>query len=198
MASGHLRECPKNQIKMQFLDPELKNMRFKIAHQVLSLHTVLQQRNIRVNNVNCILCWPERQTPETFDHFLLECPSITEIWDWIEPKLFGLCNHRLRISRDEIMYCQFPRHMPVISRELIIFIVTLAAHSAWIHRHNIRFCGRSSREDNAVLELFKSKLKFRIKTDFHRFDEYKFSDYWAKNEILCKTSQNGTKLEFLF
>ena len=187
-----------NSCKLKFLDPELKNMRFKIAHQVLSLYTILQQRNIRVNNINCILCWPDRQTPETFDHFLLECPSITEIWDWIEPKLFGLCNHRLRISREEIMFCQFPRNMPIISRELIIFIVSLAAHSAWIHRHNIRFCGRSSREEHAVLELFKSKLKFRIRTDFYRFDENKFCDYWAKNEILCKTSQDGTRLEFLF
>ena len=26
----------------------------------------------------------------------------------------------------------------------------------------------------------------------------KFSDYWAKNEILCKIEQDGTRLEFLF
>ena len=53
-------------------------------------------------------------------------------------------------------------------------------------------------QEHAVLELFKSKLKFRIRTDFYRFDENKFSDYWAKNEILCKIEQDGTRLEFLF
>ena len=187
-----------NSCKLQFLDPELKNMRFKIAHHVLSLYTILQQRNIRVDNINCILCWPNRNIPETFEHFFLECPSITEVWSWISPKLFGLCNHRLKIIRDEVLYCQFPRNMPLISREILIFVVTLVAYSAWIHRHAIRFCGRSAREEHAVLELFKSKLKFRIRTDFHRFNETKFSEYWAKNEILCKTSQDGSCLEFLF
>ena len=187
-----------NSCRLKFLDPELKNMRFKIAHQVLSLYTVLQQRNIRVGNINCILCWPVRNIPETFDHFILECPSVTEVWDWIKPKLFGLCNHRLRITREEIMFCQLPQNMPVINRDIIIFVITLVTYSAWMHRHAIRFCGRSSREPHAVLDIFKSKLKFRIRTDFLRFSESQFSEYWAKNEILCKTSDDGSQIEFLF
>ena len=187
-----------NSCKLQFLDPELKNMRFKIAHHVLALHTILQQRNIRVENINCILCWPDNNAPETFDHFLLECPSIKEVWDWITPKLFNLCNHRLKICKEEVMFCQFPRNMPVINREMLIFITTLVTYSAWIHRHAIRFCGRSSREQHAVLELFKSKLKFRIRADFIRFNQVQFSNYWAKNEVLCKVSQDYSDLEFLF
>ena len=183
---------------LNFLDPELKDIRFKIAHRFLPLYAILRQRNIRLDGTNCVLCWPRTIVPETLDHFTLKCPSVIKVWDWVVPKLFALCNHRLKITRDEIVFCQFPKNMPVICKDILIFFVSLVIYSAWIHRHAIRFCGANSRNENSVLELFKTKLKFRIRTDFFRFNQDQFSNYWAKNEIFCRTYQDGTKLEFLF
>ena len=187
--------------RTDFLDPELKNLRFKVAHQVIALNANLEYRSkgkITDNNFNCVLCWPFQNTPETMEHFFLYCYQISKIWEWVTPKLLGLCNHRLKICKDEILYCQFPENMPAVSREILIYIVSLVMYSAWIHRHAIKHCGRSSREKNAVFELFKAKLKFRIRADFVRLNQCQFEDYWAKNEILCKVVNNGSRVEFLF
>ena len=81
---------------------------------------------------------------------------------------------------------------------ILIYIVTLVMYSAWIHRHAIKYCGRSSREKDAVFEAFKAKLKFRIRADFLRFNQAQFSDYWGRKEILCKVVDDGCRLEFLF
>ena len=187
-------------ISSNFLDPELKRVDFLIAHRQIALHGNLDRHyeRPRGEGYNCQLCRPFRVTPETIEHFFFDCYQISRIWDWVAPKLFGLCNHRLKICKEEILYYQFPKSMPSKSREMLVYIISLVKYSAWMFRIAVKFFGRNTGERLAVIEGFKARLKNRIRADFIRFDEIQFADYWAKNEILCKIEDEGSKLIFLF
>ena len=51
----------------------------------------------------------------------------------------------------------------------------------------------------SALDFFKKHLKFRIRADFCRYRDFRILEYhWSKNEALCKISEGGDSLEFLF
>ena len=180
---------------MDFLDPELKNIRFRVAHRVLALNVYLCGRNI-ATTYNCVFCKNAR-SPETYDHFFLECGQITRVWDFLRPILLGLCNHRLKLDRDTVMFGQLSgwKNIPVVKRELIIYFYSLAMHAAWSFRFSVKN-GFGPVAEEGALRVFKSNLKFRIQADFSRLPELTFLDYWAKEGVLCKVEDESLRFTF--
>ena len=188
--------------RSQFLDPELKTFRFKLAHRVLALKVNLSRLGVLNNqrNVthNCTFC-RNNNAPETFDHFFLACPQITEIWDFIQPILYKLCNHRLKFDKETVFLCQLPRVMSSILKDICNYIITLAMYSVWKIRNSVihgEYGPGREAPPGSTLDLFCKSLKFRIRADFSRYHAYQFSDLWAKNEAFCKF--DGDSLDFLF
>jgi len=129
----------------------------------------------------------------------LACPQITEIWDFIQPILYKLCNHRLKFDKETVFLCQLPRVMSSILKDICNFIITLAMYSVWKIRNSVihgEYGPGREAPPGSTLDLFCKSLKFRIRADFSRYHAYQFSDLWAKNEAFCKF--DGDSLEFLF
>ena len=190
--------------KSQFLDPELKSFRFKVAHRVLALKVNLRRFGILNNqrNIthNCTFC-KTNNAPETFDHFFLVCPRIIQIWDFVQPILYKLCNHRLKFDQETIFFCQLPKTMGGCVSDICNYIFSLAMFSVWKIRNSVihgEYGPNKEAPPDAHLELFFNSLRFRIRADFSRFYGHQFSELWAKNESFCKITDDGDSLEFLF
>ena len=188
--------------KSRFLDPELKTFRFKVAHRVLALKVNLSRLGIFNNqrNIthNCTFC-KNNDAPETFEHFFLACPQINEIWNFVQPILYKLCNHRLKFDKETVFLCQLPRTMSSILKDICNYIISLAMFSVWKIRNSVihgEFGPGREAPAGSSLDLFCKTLKFRIRADFSRYYAHQFSDLWARNESFCKL--DGDSLEFLF
>ena len=188
--------------KSQFLDPELKSFRFKLAHQVLPLKANLNRLGMlnRRDDHNCTFC-KSNNAPESFDHFFIFCPQITRIWDFIQPILYKLCNHRLKFDKEVVLFGQLPHPIPNLVQEICNYVISLAMFSCWKVRYGVihgEYGPNRTVPPEEPLKFFKNWLKYRIRADFSRFFAHQFSECWARNDSFCKIGEDGDTLEFLF
>ena len=190
--------------KTNFFDPELKTFRFKVAHGILPLNAMLFRFHISRDH-NCTFC-NRVDSPETAEHFFISCPQICKLWEFVTPILFKLCNHRLKIDKESVLFCKLPKNMSAISKDMVQYVIALAMFAAWKTRNSI-LANRGNFGSNrgggsgvmSALDFFKKHLKFRMRADFSRYRDFRILEYhWAKNEAFCKISEGGDSLEFLF
>ena len=192
--------------KSQFLDPQLKTFRFLLAHRVTSLKANLERKGFfkdqprKNDNHNCTFC-KTNNAPETFDHFFLFCPQITRVWDFIQPILFKLCNHRLKFDKELVFYGQLPPNVSPTVKEMVHYVTSLAMYAVWRVRYSTihgEYGPLRVAPPEASLDFFRNFLKYRMRADFSRFFVHQFSEYWARNEAFCKISDDGISLDFSF
>ena len=89
-----------------------------------------------------------------------------------EVHFWKLCNHRLKVDEDLVMFSLLPK-LPVDKalQDVLFYLTCLARYSIWKVRCKVKKEFRSFSESSS-LEEFKKKLKFRILVDsqWNKFD----------------------------
>ena len=177
-----------------FLDPELRTSNFKICHRVTPVNVVLFQYSIG-DTMDCTFCG--KKYCETFEHLFIACLKVRALWFYVKKLLRSLCNHRLKVDSENVLFCQLKKGTrSVKDMNLILYIISLAKYCIWFVR-----CQRKYEhipiDGASCLRLFIKKLKFRISADLVRWDEVKFAEYWGRGDLICSVSNEG-QLEFKF
>ena len=166
------------------LSPEIKSLNYRTVHGVLSTNDRLFHR-IRLRSVKSPTCQSCGSANETMDHLFFQCPVTHQAWDFLEELLFGLCNHRLKASREIVVLGALTTNCNAKVNSLILLLVGIMKHSIWVKRCALIF-RREAFDATAIKNLFISQLKLRVLADVRRYRESKFDALWCINDVICK------------
>ena len=177
-------------VNNKFLDPEIKSCIYKMAHNVLPTNFKLfMQGQPQVSD--CTFCG--KKFVETPKHLFAECRQAAPVWFFVKSIFWKLCNHRLKVDEDLVMFSLLPK-LPVDKalQDVLFYLTCLARYSIWIVRCKVKKEFRSFSGDSS-LEDFKKKLKFRILVDSQRYknDRRIFLQSWAIDDVLCSIDAQG-------
>ena len=96
-------------VNNKILDPEIKSCIYKMAHNVLPTNFKLfMQGQPQVSD--CTFCG--KKFFETPKHLFAECRQAAPVWIFVNPIFLKLCNHRLKVDEDLVMFSLLPK-LPV-------------------------------------------------------------------------------------
>ena len=166
----------------RFIDPELRTLNFRICHRTLPVNVILFERGNGAT-MDCTFCG--KKYCETLEHLFIHCKQAMVVWFFVKKLLRDLCNHRLKLDSPSILFCQLPRAIRGVDRELILYIISLAKHSIWMTRCQRKYEVRVI--DGATsLRTFKNRLRFRISVDFIRYNQLDCIERWGRGISFVK------------
>ena len=174
----------------KFLDPEIRTFTYRMAHNVMPTNFKLFIHG-SAKDSDCTFCG--KRYVETPKHLFAECRQAAPVWFFVKSVFWKMCNHRLKVDEDLVMFSLLPK-LPVDKsvQHVLFYITCLARYSIWVMRCMVKkefkpFSGNSS------LEVFKKKLKFRILVDSQRYksDRSTFLQSWAIDDVLCSMDAQG-------
>jgi hypothetical protein len=180
-------------VNNKFLEHKQRDFLYKLVHNSLPYREMLHAYNI-VNDQNCKIC--KNNSVDNGIHIFKECTIPTQIWPFVKELFFNLCNHRLKLKINALLWCEIPKeHAKKKDRNKYLYITTLAMHTIWKMRcdcdmNGTPFCIKKAK--NVIIKDFKERLQ----VDFYRFGHDKFIDLWGKHTILFTIHKNGIKFDF--
>jgi hypothetical protein len=180
-------------VNNKFLDHELRNFAYQLAHKVLPHRVILYKYRI-VNDPNCKMC--NKNIPEDGMHLFWWCEEASKIWPFVKEIYLNLCNHRLKLSFNLAYWLEIPKcHSKKKQRNIVLYFVILAMFSVWKIRC-ISSINNTTFTIEKVKKYFLNEFKRRLQVDFYRFGHDKFIDLWGKNTILYTINKNNLNLDF--
>ena len=177
-----------------FLDPELKTLNYRVAHRVLPVNARLWAYNVGTT-MNCYFCGGVNA--ETLEHLFIDCRQAIVVWFFVKSLLWKMCNHRLKIDQQTVLFCQYPRSVWGIDKDLVHYVVSLTKQAIWLTRNRVKF--EYYRFDGASsLSRFKKLLKQRISVDFIRYSQMEFIERWGRGDLVCTIIEDTGQLQFNF
>ena len=174
-----------------FLDPEIRNISFKIVHKVLPTNNFLFQYAIS-NFCHCTFCG--QRYVETVEHLFINCRQVAPVWFFVKSVLWRLCNHRLKVDQPLVIFNCLDDQIQLCKelRNVCLYLIHLVKYCVWYLRCQVKYEHRTF-DGGSALKLFKQKLKLRIRVDYTRFlhDPDLFDKSWAYKDVLCSVLPTG-------
>lgn len=183
--------------KVNFIDPNLRDLMWKILHNVLPVMAYLHRLKIS-KSLACCYCG----APETISHAFFKCPVVHPLWSELiclyqkfnfPPDHFPISNNSIPLHLAIFNY--FPHPLNKVGSQVGIFLVYAMRHCIW-HARNRKVFENRNITTQSIYQHFLNFIKFRIRADFWRYKRSKFKDYWCQNACVCCV-QNGKLLLFL-
>ena len=181
-------------VSMKFLDPEVRTMAFRIAHEVLPTNSQLFRYGVGQTQ-NCTFCG--QTYVETPLHLFTICRQAAVVWYFVKSMLIKLCNHRLKVDADCILFNRLNDGLVAADAVIIRYLINLAKYSIWFVRCQVKYEHRRI-DGAAALKTFQSRLRFRIAVDYYRMTYPDFLSTWIRNETLCSVDLASRRLDFKF
>ena len=124
----------------------------------------------------CPIC---KKYDETQEHILINCEAGKKMWDFVQKKLRKLCNHREKITQEELYRGNFENMNGGPERDTALLIMYKAAKTMWDVRNRV-YHDKIEITKYTCLNIFLSKLRLRIKADHKRMSFDKFEKYWKE------------------
>jgi hypothetical protein len=167
----------------KFVSPDVRNLSFRISHDVVSLNFKLWGFGIYHSKL-CVLCG---KSEESMEHLFFLCPKVYVLWLEMEKVFSGICNHRLKLSPVIVLFKQLKNYnFSKFCKDLLIMLMGELLFSVWVHRNNVKYECKMP-DSHVILELFLFRLKQRCVIDFSRFDNMSFDHKWCINNIVAST-----------
>ena len=168
-----------------FLDPELRACTYKITHRVLPTNVFLFNYTSQRFS-HCTFCG--RKYEKTLNHLFIDCRQAAPVWTFVNFFFWKTCNHRLKISKDLVLYNIFDAAIFPLSKSVynvFLEIINMAKYSIWMTRCEVKY-DHNTFDAESSLKKFISKLKFRIRVDQYRCRHcpQQFYDSWGLKEVL--------------
>ena len=107
-----------------------------MAHNVLPTNFKLfMQGQPQVSD--CTFCG--KKFVETPKHLFAECRQASPVWFFVKSIIGKLCNHRLKVDEDLVMFSLLPK-LPVDKalQDVLFYLTCLARYSIWIVRCKVK------------------------------------------------------------
>ena len=166
----------------------MRRLNYRTVHGVLSTNDRLYYK-IKLRNITSPTCQSCGSADETMEHLFFQCPVTHVAWDFLEELLFGLCNHRLKPSRELVVLGALTTNCNAKVNSIILLLVGILKYSIWLKRCDLIF-RRKSFDATSIKCLFVCQLKLRVLADLQRYRDSKFEALWCINDVICKKENN--------
>ena len=146
-----------------FVCPELRNLSWRIVHDVLPVNMKLFRQHTSVND-RCPLCSRGR---ETLEHLFLACPVILQV-------VKSLCSD---VLGGGVVFLNLVAPVPGPTRCLLLQVLALYRFAVWRVRNEVKKVHRV-RTSADILRCFLGGLAFRGKVDMRRLTDAVFRKHW--------------------
>ena len=156
-----------------FVCPELRNLGWRIVHDVLPVNVKLFRQHTSVTD-RCPLCVGGR---ETLEHLFLACPVVLPVLQVVE----SLCSDVLGggvvfLTPAEVLF-NLVAPVPGPTRSLLLQVLSLYRFAVWRVRNEVKKEHRV-RTSADILRCFLGRLAFRGKVDMRRLTDAVFRRHW--------------------
>lgn len=175
----------------KFISPEVRNLSFQIAHDIVATNMRLWTINI-TNDKDCTLC---KASIEFMDHLFVKCKFVKSLWMWLEDLFYKTCNHRLKITPELVLYKQFMKldKLSIFEKDLILLLISELVYTIWVHRLNVKY-DKAKSSTEVIQSMFRKRLATRIRVDYQRFNEIDFDLRWCRNNVIASIDAENYKL----
>ena len=171
------------QIHDIFIDTFIRDLNWKIAHNVLPVNSYMYKYGI-IRNKNCYFCKKE----ETLFHLFFESTIVKPVVILLENVLSLITGKTHRISLHHILYHDqdaLTKHM----QHLRNYLYSELKFVIWILRNKAKHEHRHITTDNITHYLI-NRISIRCKTDYNKLPIQEFENFWTVNSIICKIENN--------
>lgn len=172
-----------------FIEPIHRDTAWRIAHNVLPVHSYLYKINV-TNDPTCILC---NNQVETFSHLFFNCTVVKPSILYIDQIFTHMLGHNYQLTENAIVFNYATPTGYIFTDKLLYYMISCIKHIIWRKRNSMKH-DRINVSSNNILYQFKNELKHRCKTDYQRLNNDCFRKYWCKNEVLCTIADNSLVL----
>ena len=175
-----------NNIQDPFIDTFLRDLNWKIVHNVLPVNSYMYNYGI-IRNKFCYFC-----KKETLFHLFFECTTVKPVITLLENILSLIIGKPHKISLHHILYhdqeklSKHLHHLRNLLYSELKFVI-------WILRNKAKHEHRHITTDN-ITHYFINRISLRCKTDYNRLQTQEFEKYWTTNNILCKIENNHLEM----
>ena len=161
------------------IDPDVRNVSWKICHDVLYVNYFLFNKNISKDKF-CPLCG----NVETVSHLFLECKFVKPLVKIILSFLRELSANQIKFSEYVFKFSLLPQ-IPKLEREICLILLSEFRYAIWINRNLKKHENKNVTPYNLTFQ-FLNKIKFRILIDRSRLSIESFINRWCKSDLFCK------------
>ena len=178
----NFKEVWKN-VHCSFVDNHVKDLSWRIVHNVLPVNDYLYSLHILQRNTPCYFC---NANTENLLHLFYECVFVQPIWDKILNILNKLSGTSIQVDVSLIVYNNFTHSQfkDVTLYEMFLLFVNTTKYQIWKFR-NTRKHERKKESQDVIFASIISCLKLRCHVDFYRLSLNDFKRYWCRNSTLA-------------
>lgn len=173
-----------NNVVNRFISPELRDLNWKIVHQILPVNMLLYHRSISRTST-CVFC----TQVESLDHLFISCRMAKGFWPLVQDIVRNMFNVHIHITADSIFHHKSPG-LSIPENEMFYLLLSMGKYVIW----NVRNRRKFDRVNVGVEEckrMFKAKLKSRCVTDGCRMSLEDFTKRWSKGRVLAIKDRTG-------
>ena len=153
---------------------ELKNLNWRVLHHIIPCKAELYKRRISQNS-DCPRC----KAVETVIHVFYSCNFVKQFWTQITPVINNLSKQNFSsININEIVFHSFGNRNIVYK-----LLVSEAKYVIW-HCRNILYKENVNVDTKFLCDMFKDRLKIRIRADSVRLIKRQFQKLWLNNDLI--------------
>ena len=171
------------------IDPDVRNVSWKICHDVLFVNYYLFNKNISKDK-SCPLCG----NIETISHLFLECKIVKPLNKIVLFLLRKLSCEQIKFSELVFKFSLLPQ-LSKTEKEICLVLLSELRYVTWINR-NLKKHENKNITAYSLVSQFLSKIKFRILVDRAKLSHESFINYWCKSGLFC-TLDNSNNVIFL-
>ena len=166
------------------VDPSLKNVTFKLMHDVLPVAYQLSLYFTTPVDPFCFWCRIEH---ETVEHLFYYCPLVKPTRQYLDLWVREITG--ISLNLELVRFSFYKDLISKTAREALLILLGEYRAVVWNYRNRVRI-------DNVnpnylvMQKMFLNKIKLRIRCDFYRLNVFSFSELWCFDSI-CNV-QSGT------
>lgn len=176
-------------IYQSFIDPSVRNIMFKLCHDVVFVNYYLFNKNISKDK-KCPLC----KNTETVSHLFLECSTFSPLNKIVLFLLRRTSNNKIKFSEKTFKYFELPPVEKYV-KQLSLILLSESRHIIWTCR-NLAKHENKNISSFQVVSKFLNKLKLRILADKKRLSFESFVELWCVTGGLCALDLTEDKIIF--
>ena len=169
-----------------FVSPELQDLNFKLANNILPVGDFLYKRGISVL-CSCVFCGFNL---EAVDHLFVSCPFFKKVWFFIQEIVYNMFEYKFPVIQDIIIFHKIPDDFPVEQDQVIFQLLSLGKYAIWLSRNRKKF-DKVSVSSQDVINLFLRKLRSRCIVDGCRLSLEDFVKRWSKGRVVANITVSG-------
>ena len=157
-----------------FVDANLRDLSWRVAHDIVPTNYLLYKRRIR-RNFECSFC---KSDCETVTHLFITCPVVRPLWVFVLDLARSITGVDLSLWSSTVILNVMKGEYPKPAVDVFLYLVNRMKHCIWMKRNICKFEGVTV-TTHYIKSLFIKQLKLRLLTDKSRFKEHVYTQYWG-------------------